>query len=322
MGTVVQSTTPVVSTGLPQNPGSGYTITGTTAGNALLIVFSGNQYTNTNPKLVSGFSASAGTTPVEITQQPRGAYNDAWVGAYIVPSGPGGSVTYTPQFTVNNSNNAITITIIEISGLNGSPIDAGATIGFGDPATNVTVSAGPSATLAQADSMVIALCTAQGSSGTNANIANTAGSYTLVRAQQDWSIGNSLWIGYKNVAATTAVSASFTYNSAQYGGVALIIVLKNGAAAAQRFKFQTDPSAVNASGVSAVVWETSGGIVGNKVAEYTGLSFQSAAIGGQAVLYASATGKGYTNGTSMKGIAFNTTNTTGIITITVEAGSA
>lgn len=322
MGTVVSQSTVQIWNGQSQGSNNGFTITGTTAGNALLILFSGNQPAASNPNLVSGFTASAGTAPTMIYQQARGAVKDTWVGAAIVPVGPGGSVTYVPQYTVANSSNSITGYVVQISGLSSTPLDNASITGAGLSVSATSLSVGPTAILAQPDSMVISLFTAIGTGGTNANISNSSGSLTALNAQQNGTLGNTLWAGYKNVSATTTQTVAYTHNSASAGNAGLIFVLKNGTGAPQRFKFTTDPAAANASGVNAIVWDGSAGLIGNKVSEYSGLTFQPTAVSGQAILYADATGKGFVNGNTVKGIAFNTLNTTGIIAVTVEAGSA
>lgn len=147
------------------------------------------------------------------------------------------------------------------------------------------------------------------------NINTSTGALTFkvapVFASPGSAAGTNLYTIVVQAASTAGLSSS---------GTVYVQVQQLVAGGTYQVRATVHPSAVGATNVNAIVWDTSGGLVGNKLFELTGLSFLSQVNGSnQAVILVPVpNGVTVTNGQSVKIYLNNTNFYTPIFTTTVE----
>lgn len=151
-------------------------------------------------------STSGADTETLISSDNTPALNTMRVSYFQnIAGGAGYSVTMTP----GGGTPAMALVIVELAGVTTTPFDKSAVANVTPAAT--THSAGPTATLTQADEIAIAAICSDSTSAT-ATLTQDTG-WTLSDSQLDGSTKIAGAIQYKVLAATTAVTSNWTTDS-------------------------------------------------------------------------------------------------------------
>lgn len=316
MATVLQSVAFTTKTSAATT--ESVSITGVTTGSTLVAIYSAYQNNQPNP-IVS--SVDIGGNLFTLAARRDRGLDDFEIGMFYLPNLSSGNKTV--DFNLNApSSTVLNMTVLELSGVpTTSPLSAVVTAYNTNVAPNIAISSG---TLPSSDCLLVGVCGTSGNYASDINFTATANLGTPIDIREQPNGGNVGCYVVKLVPSSTAShTITFDHEDAIYGNMAILAIFLN-ESSPQRFKFYTDSGAQGDSGVSAIVWEDNGvDIVGTKYIEDTGLSFQGTLDSGRSVLYVScSSGLGLANGTVVKGIAYNGTNTTGLMSGVVEAGSA
>lgn len=205
-------------------------LTGVTAGNALVLLISAHGMTDTTPTDTSG---------------------QTWSKAYFYTNGSGEIACYY-LLSANSGTHTVTKTaggavdasysLIEIPAC--SAIDVTGTAGTG--VNTITTLSAPSITTTNANDAVIAVFCADTATGSsNAAITDPPTGYTSIFAQQGTSTAVGAEFGYKEVSSTGSQAATWTFNADTSGSQYL--------AAMVSFKLSATGAAFGGPGVATAV---------------------------------------------------------------------
>jgi hypothetical protein len=239
--------------------------------------------------------------------------NRAWVYIYDCFNAGAGSTTVSLDCTLEDDNNLVSWEVSEASGVaTSSANDQVATTQVAPSAATATV--GPTSALAQADEIVFGIGAGKWYWQYNGSGAAPA-TYTLDNITTD-STYITMQTFHKIVSATTAVSATLTFppdESVNDGGAFALVTYKAATASSTlRVKGVFESSINSDSGITMLVW--TGSPTATYATQYTGLTAE--ASGG--IVYATPAPAGTTAGDSVNLIAYNTNDTSGLITGVVE----
>lgn len=215
---------------------TGATINGVAAGNTLVALVVAHRPSSASSNLVSGYGTTIGGSSANTwTNVLRAGLLDTggvWyteVTAWIASNVSAGNTIGLPTFAFSD---ALTVFshMDEWSGIaTASPVDKTATATESGAAGTLTV--GPTSTLSQASEVVIAAIGNRYNyswNGSSSGAGTAPTGYTVLQGSTDNSAGNVAQTVYKEVTATTAVSAAWTYVTG-YGPVAAgLFTLKQG----------------------------------------------------------------------------------------------
>ena len=275
MATVVQTSTVSRFNGQSNSAGASITLSGVTAGNALVAVCCSTRLNTTSGGLVSA-----------VTSSPSATWSAAGTSYFTTAGGhrvaaemlvahavAGGSTTVTLDTTYETNDTGVSWFLVELSGLaSAASFDKTDDASVSDAATSIT--AGPTTTLAQASEFVLAVACSRFWWNYNGGSAAPSGYTTLASNVVDDGVGTTFHASYKNVSATTAVSATWTVPATD-GGPALISTFKNSSLRIRcTFKNGTAPDDIDGiTNITAYVWE--GEPSDSSAIKYTGLNAES-----------------------------------------------
>lgn len=283
--------------------------TAVAAGSTLVLIGAAQNSSTSQASLLNSASDGTNTWGSPTNVRSAGAYAPN-VFACVAENVSAGSLTVTGSFSAT-SNNAVSLALLEVEKpVTSSGVDQ-TTTGTGPGSPNTSTSIGPTGTLSQTDNLVI------GCIGGWFGIPTAPAGYSSVLTQQNGSYIGAV-IGYKTVAATDPIT--FTVNHEATGGATsgVVLVIKAATAgAALRYRFNLDADTFTSSdtGITAYVWRNSGpdGVVAEK---YESLSGDATA--GQ-LLITSDLPSDIAAADTITGVLYNGTDTSGLITGTVES---
>jgi len=217
----------------------------------------------------------------------------------------------TPTVTLSVSESAsvrISVALVEITGvLTAAAIDEIVTGELTSADTSTATSA--TGTLDQADNLLLGVCT--GSFGIP---VNPSGWTNILTAQNGGAVQGAL-ICYKVIAATDAQTLTVAHESASDTEILMAVFKQAAAGAALQYKFQFDTSTMTSAdtGITGYVWRNKAPD-GGAAEKYESLAGDATA--GDLIITAIPTG--VLIGDSITGIFYNGTDTSGLITGTVE----
>jgi hypothetical protein len=259
MATVVQTSSVSRFNGQSNSSGASITLTGVTAGNALLVVPCSTRLSTASGRLVDAVTSSPSAT-----FSAAGTAYFATAGGHRVAIEPfiahavtGGSMTVTLDTTYETNNTGVSWFVVELSGLASSASfdktdDASAADGL------TTITAGPTATLATSSQFVLAVAASRFWWNYNGGSSAPSGYTALASNVVDDGVGTTFQASYKNVSATTAVDATWTVPSGSDGGVAIVSTFRNSALRVRwTFVNGTPPDDIDGvTGITSYVWQT------------------------------------------------------------------
>jgi hypothetical protein len=273
MATVVQTSSVSRFTGQSNSAGASITLTGVTAGNALIAVACATRLSTGSGNLVDAVTSSPAATWTAAGSSlwtQAGGHRVA-IHAFVAHAVTGGSTTVTLDTTYETNDTYVSWFFFEVSGL-----AASASFDKTDDANAIdsasTITAGPTATLATASQFIIAVAASRYWWNYNGGTAAPSGYTTLASSVVNDSVISTFHASYKNVSATTAVDATWTVPSASDGGVALVSTFRNSSSVIRcTFVNGTPPDDITGvTGITAYVWE--GDPADSLPIKYTGLS--------------------------------------------------
>lgn len=317
--TVFQASAVISSININSNPSS--TLGSVNSNNHVLVLFTGYQ-NNAPTSLISSVTDNKGNTYQQIIQINRN-FGDLWIGAFLATNVVGGT-----SFTVTMNGQAFNSTLLqwqifEIAGsLQQNPLDLTASAYVTTNSSTMSVVSGA---FNDPNALVLTAFGTGSDYTANVNLAATSSVGTLTNRGSVQDGNNVAFVTYSQMVTSIAsCTMTATYNAGTTGALGLIIAFKNAVTGgnAQRFKFYVAAAAQSVPNVKAIVWADVG-IAGTEYIEAASLSFQTTLDAGRAVLFVNCPSTlNLTNGTSVKGIAYDTTNTTGLMTGIIEAGAA
>jgi hypothetical protein len=259
MATVVQTSSVSRFNGQSNSSGASITLTGVTAGNAILAVPCSSRLSTASGRLVDAVTSSpsatfsaAGTAYFTTAGGHRVA-----IEPFVAHAVAGGSMTVSLDCTHETNDTRVSWFVIEVSGLASSAsFDKTDDATAADGLTSIT--AGPTATLSQASEFVLAVAGSRYWWNFNGGSTAPSGYTTLASNVDNDEVGTTFHASYKNVSATTAVDATWTVPSAADGGAALISTFRNSALRVRwTFVNGTPPDDIDGvTGITSYVWQT------------------------------------------------------------------
>ena len=274
MATVIQTSTVSRFNGTSASPGASITLTGVAAGNALIAVVCASRYGTS-----SGYHVAAITSSPSSTFSTAGAsfrtHGDTFrttVEPFIAHAVTGGSTTVTLDLTYEDETR-VSWFVVEVNSLASSAsFDKTDDATVDDSATTIT--AGPTATLSQASEFILAVAASRYWSTYNGGAVAPSGYTTIASNLSTDSVGTTFLAAYKNVAATTAVDATWAVPATD-GGAAVVSTFRNNALVVRcTFLNGTPPDDIDGiTGITAHVW--AGDPSAGASTKYTGLSAEA-----------------------------------------------
>ena len=218
----------VFQAGIDASAINGATINGVESGNTLVAIVVAHRPSSGTGNIVSGYATTIGATPTNTWTliaragrlEPAGVWYSE-VTAWIASNVAAGNTVGKPTFSLTD---ALTVFshMDEWSGIaTSSPVDKTATADESGAAGTLTV--GPTGTLSQASEVVI------GAIGNRYNYSWTSPSgFTVLQSTTDNSTGNVAQSLYREVSATTSLSATWSYVTGYGPAVGVLFTLKQG----------------------------------------------------------------------------------------------
>lgn len=265
--------------------------------------------------LISAVTDNLGQTWTK-RQSKRDVSEDGhgWTYIYECKNAAAGSTTISLDCAIEDNNNYITWEVTEFSGIDiSSPYDTGDADDVAGTAASITT--GP-VTPAQADSLLVAIVGGKWWYDFNSGGAAPSG-WTL-----DAIATNNSFVCFQTVSlivsSTTAQTITWTVpanQSTDDGGSACVAVFKAAAASGDlRVRALFDTAINSDTSITAYVWE--GDPSSNVAQKFTGLTAESS---GGVLLINLPSSTTLTNGQTVNVLAFNSTDTSGLITASVES---
>jgi hypothetical protein len=285
--------------------------TGTIANGSTLVVAGSVWNFENQPTWISSVTDNKGNT-YTVTHRESGADDNAMVFLAEAVNVTGGSdVSITINFGTANGWNSIQYVVAEITNVEASPFDKLVT-GTSFNTTSITPTS--TGTLSQTDEIAIAVV------GGYANATSTPSGWTEL-AYADQVLGDnpcgSFWFGYDVVTANTAIQPTWTHNTGSFGAILRTYKTKQTGSIRIRCNFDSSKLTSSDTGITALVWR--GAPTSVTAIEFTGLSGSATA----GVLYIDQSASGFptnmTVGETVNVLAYNSADTSGLITATVES---
>lgn len=245
------------------------------------------------------------------SERDDGLFGYGWIYTFDTYNAAAGSTTVSLDCTLEDTNNYIAWMVTEVSGaLTTNAHDTGSSAEVDGTPASIAVPA--TATLSQADEIVFAFVGAKWWYDLNGGVPPTG--WTLDGLNDSNNIINAMFVS-KIVTATTAQSVTFVgvaNQSVAEGAMAMIQTYKAGASVNYRVRALFNTAINGDTGITALVWKGSADTV--LARQVTSLTAE--ASGG--ILFIPLPATGYTNGESVNVIAYNSVDTSGLITASVE----
>lgn len=300
------------STTVVSGTSTGYQRTLTVTAGSTLVARIGIRNVGQTGALISAITDSKGQTWTKREEQQDTAEDShGWSYIFDCQNAAAGSTTISLDCAVEDNNNFIVWMVTELAGVpTSSAHDKGNKTSVSGTASSISVPA--TAALAQADSIYLVLVSAKwwydingGSAPTNWTLDGYANANSFVCAM----------FASRIVTSTTGLGFSVTgvaNQSTDDGATGIIYAYKAAGSSNYRVRALFDTTINGDSSITAYVWTGEpSSVVATK---FTGLTAE--ASGG--VLLINLPSTGYTNGQSVNVLAFNSTDTSGLITATVE----
>lgn len=278
------------------------------AGSALVLIGAGVYADGSLPTpRLSSVSDTGSNTWANVTNaRGAGSYSPN-VYCAVAQNVGAGTPTVTGSFD-SSSGNKISWALLEVTGVltSGAVDEIVASI---TTVSSTSSSAGPTGTLDQANNLLILVA------GGWFGVPTNPSGWTSVLSQQN-GVNVGAQISHR-VIATTDPQTGTVPHEATSGASALMVVLKEAAAGgALRYKFQLDPAAFTSgdTGITGYVWRNSGPD-GTLAEKYEGLAGDATA----GDLLITSVPVGVQIGDTITGVFFNSSDTSGIITGSVES---
>ncbi len=287
-GPVRQSNLVVQSNFAPASVTSA-TINGVASGNCLVAIVIVHYPGGSDTDLVSAYSTTISGSPANtwtnVLRSRRGDAAGVWYSeltAWVAPNASAGNTIGKPTFT-QAGNHWLFSHMDEWSGIaTTSPVDKTDTDTVAAGAGTTSLTTGPTATLAQASQVVIAAI------GNRYNYAWNGGygsgtapsTYTVLRGTTDNTTGAVGQSAYKEVSATTAVSAAWTFVAGYGPAVAGIFTLKT---ATTTLRLEVDDIDTEITGTTGWTFWAWSGDPGDAAADKKWTSYAASISGGKLV---------------------------------------
>lgn len=278
------------------------------AGSTLVLIGSAYNGATSQASLLNSVSDGTNTWGTPTNVRSAGSYTPNAFSC-VAEDVDGGTFTVTATFSATSSNN-VSMALIEVEKcVTASGVDKTVT-GTGPGTPNTATSIGPSSALTQTDNLVI------GCVGGWFGIVSAPAGYTAVLTQNNGA-NCGCQVSYKSISSTDALTLTVNHEGTGGATSGIMLVIKAATAgAALRYRFNLDPDTFTSAdtGITAYVWRNSGpdGVVAEK---YTSLSGDATA--GQ-LLITSGLPSSLSASDTITGVVSNSTDTSGIISGTVE----
>lgn len=211
----------VLQSGVASSSVSGATIAGVAAGNTLVAIVVAHRPSSATANLVTGYGTTIGGTSANtwsnILRVGRLASDGVWyseITAWIASGVSAGTTVGLPTFAFSDSLTVFSH-MDEWAGIaTASPLDKTSTTSLAAATGTASITVGPTAALAQASEVVIAAVSNRYNfvwNGTYSSPGAPPSTYTVLQGNTDNSAGNVAQTAYKEVTATTAVSATWSF---------------------------------------------------------------------------------------------------------------
>jgi hypothetical protein len=304
---------------------TGATITGVASGNTLVSIVVAYYPTAADTNICTGYGTtiggSAANTWSNVLRVRSAVFDGVWYAeltAWIASNVSAGDTVGKPTFAASTEHWVFTH-MDEWSGIvTSSPVDQTATAVVAAAAGTASVTVGPTSTLSQASEVVIAAVGNRYNYVWNSGYGSgTAPStYTVLRGTTDNTTGAVGQSAYKEVTATTAVSATWTFADGYGPTVAGLFTLKQGTTA---LRLEVDDIDTEITGTTGwTFWAWSGDPLDAK-ADKRWTAYSATLSGGKLVFPDAPPGA--TDGSTWNVIGYQPsgTLTTGFMTGTVRA---
>lgn len=303
---------------------TGATINGVASGNCLTAIVVAHRPSSATTSLCTGYgttiSGVAANTWTNVLRIGRLDQDGVWyseITAWVAPNSAAGDTVGKPTFGFTNALTVYTH-MDEWTGIvTSSPVDRTSTIT--DVGTTNPLTVGPTSTLTEASQTVIAVVANRYNYHWNNGYSsggNAPSGYTLVRGNVDNTNGNVAQTVYKDVAATTGVSAAWSYVENYGPVVAALFTLRQGSST---LRLEVDNIDTEITGTTGwTFWAWSGDPL-DAAAAKRWTSYDASLSGGKLIFPDAPSGAAGGSTWNVMGYQPNGTLTTGFMVGTVRA---